>query len=95
MTLEEKLKNLPTAPGVYIHKNAEGKIIYVGKAKNLKNRVRSYFQSNRGHDRKTREVFNFFRECDRANVETIYCETVDEKGIGAALMDRLKRASDS
>ena len=56
MTLEEKLKNLPTAPGVYIHKNSDGKIIYVGKAKNLKNRVRSYFQSNRGHDRKTREL---------------------------------------
>ncbi len=56
MTLEEKLKNLPTAPGVYLHKNADGKIIYVGKAKNLKNRVRSYFQSNKGHDRKTREL---------------------------------------
>ena len=56
MTLDEKLKNLPTAPGVYIHKNADGKIIYVGKAKNLKNRVRSYFQSGRGHDRKTREL---------------------------------------
>ncbi len=56
MTLEEKLKNLPTEPGVYLHKNADGKIIYVGKAKNLKNRVRSYFQSNRGHDAKTREL---------------------------------------
>jgi excinuclease ABC subunit C len=56
MTLDEKLKILPTAPGVYIHKNDEGKIIYVGKAKNLKNRVRSYFQSGRGHDRKTREL---------------------------------------
>ena len=56
MTLEEKLKNLPTAPGVYLHKNADGKIIYVGKAKNLKNRVRSYFQSGRGHDAKTREL---------------------------------------
>jgi len=42
-----------------------------------------------------REVFNFFRECDRENIETIYCETVKEKGIGAALMDRLKRASDN
>ncbi len=41
------------------------------------------------------EVFNFFRECDRENIETIYCETVEEKGIGAALMDRLKRASDN
>ena len=56
MTLEEKLKNLPTSPGVYLHKNSDGKIIYVGKAKNLKNRVRSYFQSNKGHDRKTREL---------------------------------------
>jgi excinuclease ABC subunit C len=56
LTLEEKLKNLPTAPGVYLHKDAGGKIIYVGKAKNLRNRVRSYFQSGRGHDRKTREL---------------------------------------
>jgi excinuclease ABC subunit C len=56
MNLEEKLKNLPAQPGVYLHKNAEGKIIYVGKAKNLRNRVRSYFQSGRGHDAKTREL---------------------------------------
>lgn len=40
------------------------------------------------------DVFNFFRECDRENIQTIYCETVEEKGIGLALMDRLKRASD-
>jgi len=39
------------------------------------------------------EVFNFFRECDRRGVETIYCQTVKEKGIGLALMDRLKRSS--
>ncbi|HLM59123.1 MAG TPA: excinuclease ABC subunit UvrC [Pyrinomonadaceae bacterium] len=56
MTLEEKLKNLPTSPGVYIHKDEGGRVIYVGKAKNLRNRVRSYFQSGRGHDRKTREL---------------------------------------
>src|SRR5215203_4139389 len=56
MTLDEKLKLLPTAPGVYLHKNSDGKIIYVGKAKNLKNRVRSYFQNSRNHDRKTREL---------------------------------------
>ncbi|MGI8494050.1 MAG: L-threonylcarbamoyladenylate synthase [Pyrinomonadaceae bacterium] len=40
------------------------------------------------------EVFAFFRECDRANIEVIYCETVEEQGIGAALMDRLKRAAE-
>src|SRR5918912_4305263 len=60
--LEEKLSNLPTAPGVYLHKDEAGKIIYVGKAKNLRNRVRSYFQSGRGHDRKTRELVR--RICD-------------------------------
>lgn len=56
MTLEEKIQSLPLSPGVYIHKDSEGRIIYVGKAKNLRNRVRSYFQSGRGHDRKTREL---------------------------------------
>jgi excinuclease ABC subunit C len=44
--LEINLKNLPAAPGVYQFLNKNGKVIYVGKAKNLKNRVRSYFQSN-------------------------------------------------
>jgi excinuclease ABC subunit C len=56
MTLAEKLKNLPTQPGIYIHKNADGKIIYIGKAKNLKNRVRSYFQNSKNHDFKTIEL---------------------------------------
>jgi len=37
--------------------------------------------------------FDFFRECDRKNIKTIYCETVEETGIGLALMDRLKRAA--
>ncbi len=52
--LDEKLKNLPSSPGIYMHKDDKGKIIYVGKAKNLRNRVRSYFQSGRGQDDKTR-----------------------------------------
>jgi excinuclease ABC subunit C len=56
VTLEEKLQTLPVSPGVYLHKDDAGKIIYIGKAKNLRNRVRSYFQSGRGHDRKTREL---------------------------------------
>ena len=45
MTLEEKLTNLSDRPGVYLMKNAKGRVIYVGKAKSLSNRVRSYFQS--------------------------------------------------
>src|SRR3712207_4200791 len=64
LTLEEKLKNLPTSPGVYLHKDEGGKIIYVGKAKNLRNRVRSYFQSGRGHDRKTRELVRRIRDLE-------------------------------
>lgn len=44
--INEKLKTLPDKSGVYIMRNAEGEIIYVGKAKNLKNRVRSYFKSH-------------------------------------------------
>ena len=56
MTIAEKLKTLPTKAGIYIHKNAAGKIVYVGKAKNLRNRVRSYFQSSRNHDPKTRQL---------------------------------------
>jgi len=54
MTLEEKLKNLSNRPGVYLMKNARGRVIYVGKAKSLKNRVRSYFQ--KGHEPDPRKV---------------------------------------
>ncbi|HQJ46016.1 MAG TPA: excinuclease ABC subunit UvrC [Ignavibacteriaceae bacterium] len=46
--LQTNLKNLPSSPGVYQFLNKNGKVIYVGKAKNLKNRVRSYFQENPG-----------------------------------------------
>ena len=56
MTLAEKLKTLPVAAGIYLHKNADGKIIYVGKAKSLRNRVRQYFQSSRSMDAKTRRL---------------------------------------
>ena len=44
--IQELLKNLPTKPGVYLHKDADGNVLYVGKANNLRNRVRSYFQTN-------------------------------------------------
>jgi L-threonylcarbamoyladenylate synthase len=40
------------------------------------------------------EIFNFFRECDRRGIKTIYCQPVAEKGIGLALMDRLKRSGE-
>jgi excinuclease ABC subunit C len=50
--IEEELKNLPASPGVYIMHNADGEIIYVGKAKILKNRVRQYFQKSKNHSPK-------------------------------------------
>lgn len=51
---EYHIKNLPDKPGVYIMKNNLGEIIYVGKAKILKNRVKSYFKSNKSHSEKVR-----------------------------------------
>ncbi len=51
--LKQKLKTLPSAPGVYFHKNKAGEIIYVGKAAVLKNRVRQYFQNPKDRDPKT------------------------------------------
>jgi L-threonylcarbamoyladenylate synthase len=41
------------------------------------------------------EIFEFFRECDRSNITSIYCESIEETGLGIALMDRLKRAAES
>ena len=49
MNIEESVKNLPTNPGVYLMYNYDNEIIYVGKAKNLKNRVSSYFRKNSSH----------------------------------------------
>jgi excinuclease ABC subunit C len=60
MEISEKvqgiLATLPAKPGCYLMKNAEGKIVYVGKAVNLKNRVRSYFHADASHDNKTRRL---------------------------------------
>ncbi len=54
--LQQKLDTLPSKPGCYIYSNAEGQVIYVGKAVNLKNRVRSYFQERSDKDFKTRKL---------------------------------------
>ena len=51
--LKLKIKSAPSAPGVYQFFNSEKKIIYIGKAKNIKNRVRTYFQSSKNHSSKT------------------------------------------
>ena len=64
--LQGILDTLPTKPGCYLMKNADGKIIYVGKAINLRARVRSYFHSDSGHDNKTRRLVR-----EIANIEWI------------------------
>ncbi len=55
-TIQGILDTLPNKPGCYIYRNAQNEIIYVGKAINLRNRVRSYFHDPAGHDQKTRQL---------------------------------------
>lgn len=69
--IENKLKLLPDQPGCYLMKDVNGKIIYVGKAKNLKNRVRSYFKSS--HEGKTAKLVSEIRD-----FETIVTSTDKE-----------------
>ena len=54
ITVEEKIANLPMSPGVYQFKDERGNLLYVGKAKRLRNRVRSYFQDSSNHDGRIR-----------------------------------------
>ncbi|MBQ3306449.1 UvrB/UvrC motif-containing protein [Candidatus Saccharibacteria bacterium] len=67
--LREKLKTLPSSPGVYFHKNKDGEIIYVGKAAVLKNRVRQYFQ-NTEKDPKTEALVREIADTDWLKVDT-------------------------
>ncbi len=62
MKLKKKLDALPREPGVYLHKDAKGKIIYVGKAKNLRNRVRQYFQSGKGKGHKVNRLMKLIAD---------------------------------
>ncbi|MBV6396357.1 MAG: UvrABC system protein C [Anaerolineales bacterium] len=68
MEISEKIQGilatLPPKPGCYLMKNAEGTIIYIGKAVNLKNRVRSYFHADAGHDNKTRRLVRDIRNIE-------------------------------
>ena len=67
--LREKVAQLPTEPGVYLYKDARGKIIYVGKAKNLRSRVRSYFNEDRLAEAKTGSLIGEARDIDFIEVD--------------------------
>lgn len=75
-TIKHKLELLPDSPGCYLHKDKNGTIIYVGKAKNLKNRVRSYFRGS--HDTKTEllvsEIEDFEFIVTESNIEALLLE---------------------
>ena len=71
--IKDKLSSLPLCPGVYIMKNANGEVIYVGKSKVLKNRVSQYFQNSAGHSVKTRSMVSYI-----ADFEYIITDTESE-----------------
>lgn len=77
--LQQKLASLPTKPGVYLHKDAKGKILYVGKAKNLRNRVRSYFRQQKNQKPKTKILVSKIADIDiiiaRSEVEALLVES--------------------
>ena len=68
--IQENLKKLPDSPGVYMHKDALGQVIYVGKAISLRNRVRQYFQSSKNQSPKVRAMVSHITE-----FEYITCKT--------------------
>lgn len=76
--IEEELKKLPDLPGVYLMKDDTGHIIYVGKAINLKNRVRQYFQSSKNHSIKVKKMVQHIASFEyiitRSEVEALVLE---------------------
>lgn len=78
ITSPVRYKDIPKNPGVYLMKNSRGKIIYVGKAKNLQNRVKSYFMNIKSHNAKTLELVKNIKDIDfficKTEVEALILE---------------------
>jgi excinuclease ABC subunit C len=68
--VREKVRSLPTTPGVYLMKDELGRVIYIGKAVNLRSRVSSYFNANAAFDRRTRDLVPEIRDVDH-----IHCDS--------------------
>lgn len=70
MDLKEKIKKLPSSPGVYLMKDSLNSVIYVGKSKNLKSRVASYFQNSKSHTPKILKLVKNLRDFDYILTDT-------------------------
>jgi excinuclease ABC subunit C len=70
MDSKEKVKKLPSCPGVYLMKDSLGSVIYVGKSKNLKNRVGSYFQESKSHSPKVVKLVKNIKDFDHIITDT-------------------------
>lgn len=64
MNLKEKIDNLPKTPGIYMMKDKYGDVIYVGKSKKLKERVKSYFVNSKNHSRKVKRMVKNIEDLD-------------------------------
>ncbi len=70
MSLSQKVKELPAAPGVYLMKDSAGQVIYVGKSKRLRHRVQSYFRSTTTHTPKVRKLVKHIRDLETVETDT-------------------------
>ena len=80
-TVQAKLKQIPPGPGVYLYKDAGGQIIYVGKAKSLRNRVRTYFQLSADFDERKDQMMG--------SIEDVEFVMTDTEGEALALENNL------
>jgi L-threonylcarbamoyladenylate synthase len=104
----KKTENLPSPGLKYKHYSPEAEVVLINRKSEIGNRKSSAFigleEPNEKFELKkicssaeeyAHEIFAFFRACDAAGIKTIFCQTVEESGIGRAVMDRLKRAANA
>ena len=93
--VQEKLELLPNSPGVYIMKDEQGRIIYVGKAVILKNRVRQYFQNSRNHSAKVKamvaKIADFETIITGSEIEALILRMQFDKTASAAVQYQSER----